>query len=99
ASTNSDYTPLYYASAVLPDGKVIVEGGEYNNDGSTEVWTNKGAIYDPVLNKWATVKPPTGWSQIGDSECVVLADGTFMLANGVGYATALLDESTLTWTI
>src|ERR1035438_3972608 len=26
----SGYAPLYYASAVLPDGRVIIEGGEYN---------------------------------------------------------------------
>ena len=25
------YNPLYFASAVLPDGRVIIEGGEYNN--------------------------------------------------------------------
>ncbi len=26
----SNYVPLYFASAVLPDGKLIVNGGEYN---------------------------------------------------------------------
>jgi hypothetical protein len=30
ASMPTGYGPLYYASAVLPDGRVIVEGGEYN---------------------------------------------------------------------
>src|SRR6476660_6343033 len=30
ASMPAGYGPLYYASAVLPDGRVIVEGGEYN---------------------------------------------------------------------
>ena len=30
ASMSSDYGPLYFASAVLPDGRVLVEGGEYN---------------------------------------------------------------------
>ncbi len=25
-----DYAPLYFASAILPDGRMIVEGGEYN---------------------------------------------------------------------
>src|SRR5947208_2767500 len=24
------YAPLYFASAVLPDGRVLIEGGEYN---------------------------------------------------------------------
>lgn len=39
------YAPLYFASAGLPDGRMIVEGGEYNN--LNAAWTNKGAIYDP----------------------------------------------------
>ena len=28
---NCPYQPLYFASAVLPDGRVVVIGGEYNN--------------------------------------------------------------------
>lgn len=42
ASLPSGYAPLYFASAVLPDGRVLIEGGEYN--GSSQVWTNQGAI-------------------------------------------------------
>ena len=30
-SMPSDYAPLYFASQVLPDGRVLVEGGEYND--------------------------------------------------------------------
>ena len=29
ASMPAEYTPLYFASAILPDGRMIVEGGEY----------------------------------------------------------------------
>jgi hypothetical protein len=91
------YGPLYYASAVLPDGRVIVEGGEYNISGSG-VWTTLGAIYDPVSNSWASVAPPAGWGTIGDAQGVVLANGTFMLANCCNTQQALLNASTLTWT-
>ena len=75
------YAPQYHASAVLPDGRVIIMGGEYNGS-NTEVWTNLGAIYDPVANTWTAVPAPAGsaWSSIGDAESTVLADGTFMLA-------------------
>jgi len=31
ASMQSGYAPLYFASAVMNDGRVLVEGGEYNN--------------------------------------------------------------------
>lgn len=92
-----DYVPLYFASAVLPDGRVIVEGGEYNN--GVEDWTNKGAIYDPVTNIWTEVKPPKGWTQIGDASSVVRDGGTFMLANIDNTEFALLDAATLTWTV
>ena len=30
----SNYAPLYHASAVLADGKLIVQGGEYNGSNS-----------------------------------------------------------------
>jgi hypothetical protein len=98
ASMQSGYAPLYFASAVLPDGRVLVEGGEYNNLQGVE--TNMGAIYDPVANTWTKVNPPTGWSTIGDSPAIVLPDGTFMMGQGGQPATrqVLFNPSTLTWT-
>lgn len=90
------YKPLYFASAVLPDGRVIVEGGEYNNGIQNE--TNLGAIYDPAANTWATVTAPSGWSSIGDSPGIVLASGTFLLGQNSSTKTALLNATTLTWT-
>src|SRR5579884_223802 len=75
ASMPAGYTPLYFASAILPDGRMIVEGGEYI--GEKAVWTDKGAIYNPVSNTWAPVAPPPGWKNIGDAASEVLPDGTF----------------------
>ena len=96
ASMPSGYAPLYFASAVLPDGRVLVEGGEYN--GSSQNWTNQGAIYDPAANTWTSVAPPSGWSNIGDGQSVVLSNGTFMLANAVSAQEALFNAATLSWT-
>ena len=100
ASMTSKYGPLYFASALLPDGRVIVMGGEYNFD--KEVFSNHGAIYNPVANTWTSVRPPAGggWAKIGDAPSTVLANGTFMLgASGVYALTseALLNAKTLTW--
>jgi hypothetical protein len=95
ASMPSGYAPLYYASAVLPDGRVLVEGGEYNV--TSQVWTNLGAIYNPASNSWTSVAPPAGWSSIGDAQSVVLSNGTFMLANALTREAALFNASTLTW--
>ena len=102
ASLPPGYSPLYHSSAVLPDGRLIIEGGEYLCDPVTfscnAVWTNLGAIYDPVANTWSSVKPPAGWANIGDAQNVVLANGTYMQANCCTTQTALLDATTLTWT-
>ena len=101
ASADTIYSPLYYASAVLSDGRFIMMGGEYNytydyflNDGSGEVWTSQGAIYDPVANTWTCVAPPAGWTNIGDAQSVVLSDGTFMIAHYSDNEVATLDTST-----
>ena len=75
------YAPLFFGSAVLPDGKVVVQGGEYNcpNSACSGIWQSLGAIYDPVANTWTATTPPAN-SNIGDAESVVLPDGTWMLA-------------------
>lgn len=92
------YAPLYHASVVLPDGRVLIMGGEYN-DSNDPVWTSLGAIYDPVANTWTAVTSPSGWT-IGDAESTILADGTFMLAACCNNpdSDALFDASNLTWT-
>lgn len=98
ANAPSGYSPTDFASAVLPDGRVIIEGGEYLA-GQGPVWTNLGALYDPTRNSWTPITPPSGWTYIGDAESVVLANGTFMLASAnPGTSSALFNASTLTWT-
>ncbi|MGH9499074.1 MAG: hypothetical protein ACRD3L_08005 [Terriglobales bacterium] len=98
APMQSGYEPLYFASAVLPDGRLLVEGGEYNDLSQDE--TNIGSIYDPVADKWTAVNPPAGWSTIGDSPAIVLPNGTFMMGQGGQPAKlqVLFNASNLTWT-
>ena len=101
-SMPTGYAPLYFASAVLPDGRMIVEGGEYIVGNA--VWTTEGAIYNPVTNKWASVAPPPGWTNIGDAASEVLANGTFMLqqpvqGNEIPVDDAWLNAKTMTWKV
>lgn len=95
ASLPSNYGPLYFASAVLADGKLAINGGEYNFFHGAE--TNLGAIYDPVANKWTPVSPPMGWSEIGDASSVVLAVDKYMIGNCCFSSQAILNESSLKW--
>jgi hypothetical protein len=87
---------LYYASAVLNDGRLAVFGGEYTGDaGQTE--DNTGEIYDPATNKWTPVSGPPGWSMVGDAPCAMLPNGKILLGSIADNRTALFDPKTLTW--
>lgn len=98
ASLPGHYGPFLFASAVLADGRFIVEGGEYNL--GTASWTNEGAIYDPVANTWTTMTPPSGWGQIGNSPSSVLTNEDYFLSSCCisPPSAALLNPSTMTWT-
>jgi hypothetical protein len=102
ASMPPTYGPKFFASAVLPDGRVIAEGGEYNL--GPEAFTSMGAIYDPTGpggGAWTSVAPPAGWTQIGDGQSSVLANGTFMLSSCCDdnpFRAALLNPTNLAWT-
>src|ERR1051326_4011667 len=93
ASLPSNYAPYAFASQVLADGRVLVEGGEYNF--GNFALTALGAIYDPKTNKWADVKPPKGLKNIGDSSSVVMPDGRFVFAEKLNKKLFALDPSTM----
>ena len=95
ASLPAGYVPDAFASAVLADGRLIIEGGEYNN--GAFALTNQGAIYDPAANAWTVVAPPKSWGYIGDSPALVLPNGKFLVGNKLTKQMAALDPKTLTW--
>jgi hypothetical protein len=104
ADSNQDR--LYFASAVLADGRVIVCGGEYSDaSGSfSQDDTNTCEIYDPVANSWSTLSPPPStanpavtWTNIGDSPCTVLPDGTFLMASFTNTDVAKFNPATNSW--
>ncbi len=95
-SLQSGYSPSANASQVLADGRVLMEGGEYNFGGFA--LTNLGAIYDPLQQTWTPVNPPRHWENIGDSPSVVLPNGKFLLGDKLHKRGALLDPSTMKWT-
>lgn len=95
ASLPSDYSPDAFASQVLADGRVIVEGGEYNF--GKFVLTNRGEIYDPVANTWTALPPPPHWSFIGDSPSAILPNGHFLIGDKINKRLAELDPTSMTW--
>ena len=101
ASLPPNYIPYATSGGVLPDGRVLLIGGEYllqSNNTLTFAFTNKMAIYDPKADKWTMVAPPFGpdWDFIGDSPWTLLANGHLLLGEKFTKAMAELDPKTLT---
>jgi hypothetical protein len=86
---------LYYASAVLQDGRVFVAGGEYSDGGGD---LDAAEIFEPLLNQWTSIPAPSGWSAIGDAPCCVLPDGRVLLGSIENNSTAIYDPNLGTWT-
>jgi hypothetical protein len=54
SSVGSQIVPReYFASQVLPNGKVWVMGGEYSGPQLQANWTNSAEIFDPVAGTWS----------------------------------------------
>ncbi|MEK6287740.1 MAG: hypothetical protein AABO57_18640 [Acidobacteriota bacterium] len=88
--------PLYYASGILRDGRLIYAGGEYNFGDA--VWLKAAEMYNPVANTWTTLPTPAGWNIIGDAPGCVLPDGRFFLGEVTTKRTAIYDPATNAWT-
>lgn len=88
------HSRLYFASAVLADGRVFVSGGEYSDVHDTKTTE----IYDPTTDVWTEIAPPPGWNNVGDAPCAVLPDGRLLLGSIGDTRTAIFDPATGTWT-
>jgi hypothetical protein len=88
------HSRLYYASAVLRDGRVFVSGGEYSDDKSE---TNLGELYTPTLDLWSDIPSPPGWAEVGDAPCCVLPDGRVLVGSIQTTETAIFDPVSATW--
>lgn len=87
---------LYYGAAVLPDGRVVVVGGEYSDIGFE---INKGEIYDPVANSWTAIADVPGSLRAGDAASCLLPDGRLLLGSNINRNSAIYDPSTDTWSL
>jgi hypothetical protein len=87
--------PLYYASAVLRDGRVFVAGGEDNSGGGGDLLAAE--IYNPLTNAWTALPTPAGWTAIGDASSCVFPDGRVFLGYIEGPQCAIYDPVTNAW--
>ena len=64
---SSALSRLFFGSVVLPDGRVLILGGEYTGPNDDNNESNLGEIYDPTTNVWSPITPiPTPSGQFGD---------------------------------
>ncbi len=92
---NALQAKLYFAALTLPDGRLFTAGGEYSSGGDQ---TNDVEIYDPLVNTWTKVPPPTGWAHIGDSPTILLPNGKVMIGANFDRTTMLFDPVSQKWT-
>ena len=96
--TPCTYAPLFFASQVLADGKVVIIGGE-DLAGFPSVETNIGFLYDPVTNTWSSqLGDVFGSGTLGDTMSNVLANGTMLVSQITSTNLEAFNEATLSFT-
>ncbi len=91
----SDYGPLYFGSAVLPDGNVVVDGGEYLCPAGNAFRKDHGPILPPSTMPrpihglhWRLPLLQLRGPHWRCAESVVLPNGTYMQADCCGVVAA-----------
>ena len=86
AALPPNYIPYATSGGVLPDGRVVLIGGEYSllsNNTLTFSFTNQMAIYDPNADTWTMIAPPFNTAGdldfIGDLPWALLPNGHLLL--------------------
>lgn len=87
---------LYFASHVLPNGKVWILGGEYSGTPLTANWTNTGEMYDPRSNTWTPIANHPE-ANFGDDPSMLLPNGKILVGSLVTSQTYLYDIATNSW--
>ncbi len=87
---------LYFASNVLPDGRVFLVGGEYSGPTGASNFTNTGEIYNPLTNSWSSI-PNFPQSRFGDDPSAMLPDGRVLTGYLSGPQTYIYNPSSNSW--
>ena len=88
---------LFNGSVILPNGQMMVVGGEYSGPDTDETDTNEGEIYTPSTNTWAPIAT-FPQPNFGDDMLVNLENGLVLAGYLGGPQTYLYNPSTNVWT-
>ena len=87
---------LYFASDVMQNGNVFVEGGEYSGSSGAETLTNAGEIYNTVTNSWSPVAT-FPQANFGDDPAMLLPNGNILAGYVFGPQTYIYNVTNNTW--
>ena len=95
ALTHAPNSPLFFASAVLRNGRVFVAGGEYDDGLNWDLLAAQ--VYNPVSDIWSIASVPPGWTNIGDAPSCMLPDGRLLVGSIGTNKTAIYDADHNFW--
>ena len=87
---------LYFASTVLPSGKVWVLGGEYAGPDNALALLNTGEIYDPLADRWTPVTNHPE-PRFGDDPSILLPGGRVLAGSYDTRNTWIYDPARDNW--
>ena len=87
---------LYFASHVLPTGKVWILGGEYSGTPLATNRTNTGEMYDPLSNTWTPIADHPE-PNFGDDPSMLLPNGKILAGSIFTNQTYIYDIATNSW--
>jgi hypothetical protein len=86
----------FFSSDVLPDGRVLVLGGEYTGFNSALTDTNTGEVYNPATDSWSPIANFPE-AHFGDGPTEVLPDGRVLAGYLAGSQTYIYDPASNSW--
>jgi hypothetical protein len=93
---SSSVQRLFAPMVTLPDGRVMILGGEYSGPNTDPNLNNTGEIYNPVTNKWTGIaKFPQ--AQFGDDPLEVLPNGQVLAGYIFDGRTYIYNPASNTW--
>lgn len=91
------FARLYFASQVLPDGRVWILGGEYTGPFQDQNFAPSGEIWNPVTNSWSTITPYP--SQTGCGRVTVTSNAHIAAGSNVITGIYSTDRFQVGWTV
>ncbi len=93
------FARLYFASQVLPDGRVWILGGEYTGPFLDSNIAPSGEIWDPVTNSWSAIAPYPNEQPFGCGSVPVTSTADITIGSNVIAGIYSTDRFQVGWSV